>query len=301
MDKKFLRRTLLVRTILQHNGKLKRSEIIKLIEKSFKAYSDIEHLRMDNYSVSTFDKDKKSIRDSWKIDLDCNNEIYSIDPNFEGIFQNDLLNSVIFLSSMNEDMMLPGYVMTETRKNTGIENFHAISEAIEKKNQITISYFDYISEQEKIKSIMPYRLKQKDFKWYVLAQESGDDRNDFKSFALERIGNIKPSGTFKPKEIDFNAPYQDAIGMFTNGEPEKIIVEYDHRDGHYLKANPIHHSQKVISENKNQIRFEFSVKPNEDFIMELLRRTWSVKIIEPQSLKKKLINFWKEALERNEN
>lgn len=288
---------LLVRTIINNNGKLARNEIINSLENQFKAYDDIKSLRIDEYPISTFDKDKKEIRDAWKIDLECENEKYSINTNFEGAFQNDLLNSFVFLSSLNSDLLLPAYVLPETRKNTGLQYFAEISDAIESKNQLKIKYFDYISETEKEKVINPYLLKQKDYKWYVLA--SDESKYPFKSYALERIRSIEKFGKFKAQKIDFETPYKDALGMFTNEEPTKVVLEFDHRDGHYLKANPIHSSQKIIYENDEIIQFEFFIKPNEDFIMEIMKRTWSVKIIEPNSLRENCVALWEKALELN--
>ena len=298
MGKKFLRMIILVRTILNENGKLTAAEIKTKVENQFKSYQDIKSLKMDKYSDTTFSTDKTAIKDSWKIDLECDNlNRYSINTEFEGVFQNDLLNSAIFLSSLNTDLLLPGFVIPETRKNTGLENFFKISKAIEEKLELQISYFDYSTELEKNKKIQPYRLKQKDFKWYVLATDSSDV--PFKSYALERIRDIEIVGKFKPKEIDFETPFHNAIGMFTNEEPVKVVLEFDPRDGHYLKANPIHLSQKVLSENKETIQFEFFVKPNEDFIMEIMKRTWSLKVVEPEFLKEKFLGLWKDAIERN--
>lgn len=296
MNRKFLKMIFLVRIILNENGKLKAEDIKIRIEKQFEAYQDIDELRIEEYK--SFDKDKAAIKAVWKIDLECDKfNRYSINANFEGLFQNDLLNSVIFLSSLNSDLLLPWFVIPETRKNTGLEHFFNISKAIEENSELKISYFDYVSEREKNKTIQPYRLKQKDFKWYVLATDS--TAVPFKSYALERIRDIEVLGKFKPKKIDFETPFQDAIGMFTNEEAVKVVLEFDHRDGHYLKSNPIHHSQKVISENKETIQFEFFVKPTLDFIMEIMKRTWSLKVIEPEFLKEKFLCNWKDAIERN--
>ena len=299
MSKKFLRMLFLVRTILKENGKLTVEQILEKVEKQFSAYTDIQKLRMDEYSVSTFNKDKKAIRDEWKIDLECDSKgRYAINTDFESAFQNDLMNSAIFLSSLNADMLLPGFVLPETRKNTGLEHFHNIAEAIENHFEITFSYFDYISELEKVKTVQPYFLKQKDFKWYVLSTEEGS-KIPFKSYALERIREIEIGKKFKAKKIDFEEPYKDSVGMFTSGTAEKIVLQYDHRDGHYLKANPIHHSQKVVSEDSKTITFEIFAKPNEDLLMEIMKRSWSVKIIEPTSLREKMMGIWREVLERN--
>lgn len=297
MNRKFLKMIFIVRAILEKNGKIDVDGIQKKVLKNFEAYRDIKNLRMDEYLETTFNKDKKSVRDVWKIDLECHKNLYSINLDSESTFQNDLMNSAIFLSSLNSDMLLPTYVIPESRKNTGMHYFHIVSSAIEKKKQLKISYFDYISEREKNKTIQPYRLKQKDFKWYVLAADSSEV--PFKSYALERIRDIEVLEKFEPQNIDFETPFQDAIGMFTNEEAVKVILEFDHRDGHYLKSNQIHHSQKVIFEDKNNIQFEFFVKPNEDFIMELMKRSWSLKVIEPEFFKQKMIGYWQIALQRN--
>lgn len=300
MNKKFLRLTLLVRIILENNGKLDFEAISKELLKKFETYyNDVKSLQIVEFPSFTFERDKKLIRDLWKIDLQCIHLKYSIDLDSEGIFNNDLLNSALFLASLNADMLLPTYVVGETRKNTGMIHFSVIAKAIEEKKRLKISYFDYISQKENSKTINPYLLKQKDFKWYVLADDEKKDAIPFKSYALERIKAIEILNSFKQKNIDFNSPFQDSIGMFTNGNAEKIILQYDLRDGNYLKANPIDASQKIILENNEHIQFEFFVKPNEDFIMELMKRSWSLKVIEPTSLKSKIKDLWKSALERN--
>lgn len=289
----------LVRTVLRYNGLLSTREICDKVIASFEAYREIGSLYLDAYPADTFEKDKKAVRDAWKIDLVCRQGKYFIETDFESAFQNDLLNSAIFLSSLNSDMLLPGFLIPETRKNTGLEHFHTIAEAIEQHREIHLSYFDYISETEKLKTIQPYYLKQKDFKWYVLGVDLASPEIPFKSFALERIKDIETDKKFKTQKIDFETPYKDAIGMFTNEEAERIVLQYDHRDGHYLKANPLHSSQKVISEDSKTITFEIFVKPNEDLLMELMKRSWSVKIIEPASLRLKMLNIWKGVVERN--
>lgn len=301
MNRQFLRMSLLLRVLLEHNGKLKIEEIKEKVLQKFQAYSEVPSLMIDKYPTKTFSNDIKALKDAWKIEINIDNHYrYFINIDFNGVFQNDLINSAIFLSSLNSDMMLPGYVIPETRKNTGLEHFYIISDSIQNERKVKIAYFDYITEQEKSKEICPYKIKQKDFKWYVLATDDSDVR--FKSYALERIREIEVLGKFKSKVqgIDFETRYQDSIGMFTDGKAEEIIVEYDHRDGHYLKANPIHHSQTVVSETIDRIQFRFFVKSNNDFLMELLKRSWSLKVLQPESLRDRMMEFWNEALERNE-
>ena len=62
------------------------------------------------------------------------------------------------------------------------------------------------------------------------------------------------------------------------------MLQFDHRDGNYLKASPIHHSQTVIAETATHITFELYVKPTLDFIMELMKHSWSLAILGTYSL-----------------
>ena len=89
----------------------------------------------------------------------------------------------------------------------------------------------------------------------------------YKRQALERISNfVNTKQKFTSKDTDFEKPYENAVGMFTDGKAEKIVLQFDSRDGNYLKSNPIHHSQKV-KEIENGVELKLFVKPTLDFIM----------------------------------
>ena len=172
--------------------------------------------------------------------------------------------------------------------------------AIETCHELQLIYYDYRDEQTKTYTVQPYRLKHKDYKWYLLAVDVAHPEIPFKSFALERIHNIEEGDTFHPnKQLDFETPYRDAFGMFTDAPAERLVLEFDHRDGHYLQASPIHPSQKVVSNTKTRITFELYIKPTLDLIMELMKRSWSLTIIEPQHLREEFITYWQEAVKRN--
>lgn len=74
-----------------------------------------------------------------------------------------------------------------------------------------------IAKKLKTKTVQPYRLKLKDFRWYLRAQD--DSGVAFKSYGLERISNLEVlNQTFEAQDIDFDQPYHDAFGMFTDGD-----------------------------------------------------------------------------------
>ena len=64
-------------------------------------------------------------------------------------------------------------------------------------------------------------------------------------------------------------------------------------------ASPIHPSQRVVSKTNTRITFELYIKPTLDLIMELMKRSWSLTIVEPQHLREKFLKYWEEAIKRN--
>ncbi|KAA6368638.1 MAG: hypothetical protein EZS28_035836 [Streblomastix strix] len=86
--------------------------------------------------------------------------------------------------------------------------------------------------------------------------------------------------------------------MFTDGHPQHVTFFVDHRDGNYIEAMPIHLSQRLTRTSEGII-VELYISVTLDFIMELMSRSWSLKIIEPLSLRKRMREIYQEAERRN--
>ena len=252
------------------------------------------------YSEQHFDRDKHSLREM-RVKLLCDKEkCYSFESEQESGLVDNLLNTYMLLTTQNKKSLFPEYVIQEPRRHTGSQYLPICMHAIEEHYQLQLIYYDYRDEQTKTYTVQPYKLKHKDYKWYLLAVDVAKPEVPFKSFALERIRSIEEGESFSPnKQLDFVTPYRDAFGMFTDEQAERLVLEFDHRDGNYLMASPIHPSQRVVSETKTRITFELYIKPTLDLIMELMKRSWSLTIIEPQHLREKFLNYWGEAIKRN--
>ena len=80
---------------------------------------------------------------------------------------------------------------------------------------------------------------------------------------------------------------------------ENIVLQYDARDGYFLKSMPLHHSQKVLVDDGKMFRISLQLKITNDFVMALLARSRSLEVIAPLHLREKIQNIYKLALERN--
>jgi hypothetical protein len=60
----------------------------------------------------------------------------------------------------------------------------------------------------------------------------------------------------------------------------------------------LHPTQEIIQDSKEEFVIRLQVKITEDFIMEILSRSWSLKVIQPASLQERLHNIYQSALKR---
>lgn len=66
----------------------------------------------------------------------------------------------------------------------------------------------------------------------------------------------------------------------------------------YVKSLPLHYSQKIIVENETECVIELFMSPTYDFVMALLSIGAEAKVIEPESLRKEVINKLQATLNR---
>jgi predicted DNA-binding transcriptional regulator YafY len=67
----------------------------------------------------------------------------------------------------------------------------------------------------------------------------------------------------------------------------------------YLKSLPLHPSQEVLHDSEDEFRIKLRLRITPDFIMEILSRGWSLKVIQPDSLRERVCEICRSAMERN--
>ncbi|MBI1838050.1 MAG: WYL domain-containing protein [Flavobacteriia bacterium] len=146
----------------------------------------------------------------------------------------------------------------------------------------------------------PLALKEFNNRWYVLLHDEKDKR--IKTFALDRLSELTISNTKylseKPFKVEEHFKYCFGIISPDDAVPEKIILSLDSFQGKYIKTLPLHESQKVIIDNEDELRIQLNLCVTHDFIMELLSLGDCLKVVEPQSLIKKIKKNLKNTLEQ---
>ena len=250
----------------------------------------------ENYTISkrTFERDVNEIYEIYGIEIKYNRaeNVYEItnEPN-EGK-TNKIIESFQIYNALSLSDSVSKNIIIEKRKSSGTENLHGFIHAIENNLEVNFTHqkFWETNSVKKTRTVNPLALKEARNRWYLIGQDQKD--NKVKSFGLDRISNVEISNKkFQhPEEFNPDEKFEHAFGIITDGTlPVKIKLWFSNAQADYIKSLPLHHSQKVVAENETECIIELYLSPTYDFVMELLSIGKEVKVIEPESLKKELI------------
>lgn len=218
-----------------------------------------------------------------------------------GIDIEQLLEPFDILNALNADTGLSSVIITEKYSYKGTEHLYQLIDAIRKCLPVTFNYNKYFSDEPSIRFLNPYNIKRFKGQWYLIGMEP--ESKEIKTFGLDRIHDLN---TLKNKfqkdiKVDIHEKFKYSFGIYSSVEypVEDIILSFDHVDGSYLKSVPLHTSQKIVSETKNEIIIKLRLRITADFIMAIISRSWSLKVVKPQELKKRISEIYRSALERN--
>jgi len=82
---------------------------------------------------------------------------------------------------------------------------------------------------------------------------------------------------------------------------ETILFTTNEKDARYLRDLPIHHSQTEIDNHDGKITFRIRVIPNDNFIMNICKYGSRIEIIDPPSIREKVIEELRKAYKQYEN
>lgn len=297
LNAQLLRMTLIVRKIM-------RNRYINLQELQQTVSDELIFPGMDkiNCSDTTLHRDIRALKQEFGIDIRYSNAFrgYEIVDSEKTLDIDCILEPLDILTAFDAETGVPDYIIPETYSHRGTEHLPYLLQAIRGGHPVSFDYHKYSDTMVTHRAINPYAIKEWRGRWYVIG-DTGHGR--FKTFALDRIDGLHVSaGRFsREKDFDIIAKFKDSYGVYSSEEYpiEDIVLAFDAEDGNYLKSRPIHSSQHIISEKENEVLIGMRLRITPDFIMELLSRSWSVRIISPDSLRMRICEILKSALDRN--
>lgn len=255
-------------------------------------------------SIRTLQRDIKDIAEMFDVEIkNYRGYGYYVDERSEetDIRYQELLMNFDLLTSMNQNSQSVGFILPEHHRPKGSDSIPILISAIKEQRFVKFEYILVRNGNKLIsKSVKPHFLKESLGLWYLLAL---DEHDTLKAYGIDRMQNINVADkTFKRDEtINPDELFKHSYGIWDDPSMpvEEIELSYSPLDGKFIKTTPLHSSQKIIIDNDNEFRISLRLRITNDFVMALLSRSASLTVIKPPSLRARIREIYKKAIERN--
>jgi predicted DNA-binding transcriptional regulator YafY len=201
--------------------------------------------------------------------------------------------------SRNAKEEIENYIQFESAPLVGGTEFlDPILNAIRNQNKICFTYKKFAGFEVKQYTFRPYLLKEYRNRWYLVGYFNWG--GDITIFGLDRI--IELEILEKPferiKDFDPASLFKNSLGITVNSsEPFELVLEIKQSEAEYIKSLPLHHSQKIISENKEDITISIKVEDTYELQNLILGLGKDIIVLEPVFFKNQIIELLKMSLE----
>jgi predicted DNA-binding transcriptional regulator YafY len=294
----FLRNILIVNKV-KSTPYISLSELIDYIERAM----TLRGINSAGMSRRTILRDIQSIQTDFSINIQYNrarNGYFIESASLPDVDR--FLDSFDVFTALNMDESIPGFVFAEKHRPCGTQHLFPLIHAIKNALRIRFSYEKFQGEALSERHLEPYALKECRGRWYLVGRIAG--QTDMKSYGLDRISNlVLTEETFrKDTSVDIAEKFRNSYGIYSSDEypVEEVVLSFDAEDGRYLKSLPLHHSQEIIRDTAEEFAVKLQLKITLDFVMEIVSRSWSLRVIKPDTLCEQVCKIWQDALKRNE-
>ncbi|MBL6875443.1 MAG: WYL domain-containing protein [Chitinophagales bacterium] len=201
-----------------------------------------------------------------------------------------IFNAVSVSSILSEDELEQMIHFEKVPYYKGSEWIAPILEYIKQRKSLLLGYKRFEAQDSKMHLLHPVLLKEYRNRWYLLGML--EKNNHLVMYALDRVISCIDGDISYRHHHQFSSKnyFQHAYGITTfEGDPEEIVFECSPLQAKYIKTQALHQTQKLINETEEYARFSLKVGVTPELIMDLLSFGASVKILQPETLKKELV------------
>lgn len=243
----------------------------------------------ESFPTRTFHNHCKAIEQMFDINIACDKQDghkYYIESNDKSEYRKVrdwLLNLFAINNLINESHKLKPRILFE-KIPSGQKFLTPIIEAMRDGRSLEITYQTFWKDAPYTIEIYPYCIKVFKQRWYVIAYNPMKER--ILTYALDRIKNISfTHQVFQlPKDFDGESFFFDCFGI-VSGEgrtAENVLIKVNKIQDSYIRALPLHHSQKEVKNTPEYALFSYHIIPSIDFRQELLSHGSDVEVLEPK-------------------
>ncbi len=171
--------------------------------------------------------------------------------------------------------------------NNGMDLIELIYGAIKNKQAIKFQYRNIYKNTLADATLIPYLIKEQRNRWYVVGWNN--EKEKYTTYALDRISQLELLHNVYKRRADFDGSkfFQHATGiMESNTKPEEVLLTVLKPISDLVLLEPLHASQKLISEKTDRVQISLKVLLNEEFVFKILGMGAFCVVDKPASLRK---------------
>jgi predicted DNA-binding transcriptional regulator YafY len=173
--------------------------------------------------------------------------------------------------------------------NNGMDLIELIYGAIKNKQAIKFQYRNIYKNTLSEATLIPYLIKEQRNRWYVVGWNN--EKEKYTTYALDRIAQLELLNNVYKRRTDFDSTkfFQHTTGiMESNTKPEDVLLTILKPISDLVLLEPLHASQKLISEKTDRVQISLKVLLNEEFTFKILGMGAFCIVDKPASLRKSI-------------
>lgn len=181
------------------------------------------------------------------------------------------------------------------RKNS-LENFEEVGNALLKRMRLQIEYYSKGSNETTNREVSPQRLIFYRDNWYLDAY--CHLRKGLRSFALDGIRNAELLNK-KSEEVaekDLQANFSESYGIFSGKATQRAKLKFSPERARWVSGETWHGQQVSSFDKEGNYILEFDYNQDPELVMEILKHGSGVTVLSPASLKKRVVDELRKAL-----
>ena len=261
----------------------------------------------EELTLRTFHRHREAIASQFGITVECDKSdgyrYYAKRDKVECDETTEWMLSSMRLASLGEQLKYHNKVMLDTPPYNS-EYLDDILGAIDKHYLLKFKYVSAFGAESDI-VMQPAFVRYFKQRWYVIgvkeSSSDGDEKNRVRCLPFDRISYLKvicekyPLSAEMKRLLTPENYYEDCFGiMRMEKEPvERIRIRAFYPEYNLIEEVPLHESQRRLTMSKDGLfrEYELTLRPSRDFLQELLWHGRNIMVLQPESLRQKMIGI----------
>lgn len=249
----------------------------------------------------TFMTYRNAIEEMFNINIYCDKssyEYYIADNEDHNARLDWMLDAMSISGTLQNSQNVAGRIILEDVPSAR-HHLPIVIDALKQNLAIKFSYMSYTRANRNENTVIrPYFVKIFKQLWYVIGYNIKDMK--IKTYALDRMSDLTILAD-KPFEmtVNFSAQefFKDCFGITTNNNaPKEIRLRVDKVQAKYLRALPLHASQRETTAAGDGAIFTYKMKITYDLREKILSMGSNVEVLAPAELKMQIKEELRKAL-----